>query len=175
MKKKFFAACALSVLTLPALANGFYVAGDLGQVKWSADSESETDTAFSFAGGYKLNDTFSFELGYRDLGGVEETFEGETFGADLTATQLSVLASFKINDAISAYGRLGVADMQMKFSYDDGEYSDSVTESKTKAVFGVGGRYAINQKLGLHIEYDRYAKFEEMTVSALLVGFDYQF
>jgi len=175
MKKSLFVACALSVLTLPAFANGFYVAGDLGQAKWSIDSDSETDTAVAIAGGYKLNDTFSFELGYRDLGGLEESYDGETIGVDLTAMQLSVLANYALNDAVSVYGRLGFADMKLEVSYDDGEYSDSASTSETKAVFGVGGRYAVSQKLGLHIEYNQYAKFEDMTVSAMLVGFDYQF
>jgi opacity protein-like surface antigen len=71
MKKQIFAAFVLSVFALPVLADSFYISGDVGQAKWSFDSSSDTDTGFGFAGGYKFNDTFAVELGYRDLGGLK--------------------------------------------------------------------------------------------------------
>jgi len=60
--KKFWMACALVGCAAPVFAEGFYVAGDVGRDRWSADSIDKTMTAnvFSIAAGY------TFDLPFRD-------------------------------------------------------------------------------------------------------------
>jgi len=183
---KFWMAFGLACCAAPALAEGFYVAGDVGKVKWKIESGgSKTDTAFSVAGGYTFDlpfkDTLAIELGYRDLGGFSRSDEDVKATLVLTVTQLSFLASHKINDSLSFYGRAGIADMQIGASYKDDFNSESDSLSKDRAVLGIGGRYTLNQHVGIYLEYDRYQDFDDLggagdlTVSTLLVGLDYHF
>jgi len=184
--KKFWMAFGLVCCAAPASAEGFYVAGDVGSSKWKIESGgSNTDTAFSVAGGYifdlPFKDTLAIELGYRDLGGFSDSYDGAKATLDLTVTQLSLVASHKINDLLSVYGRAGIADMQIDASYKDEVYNESGSLSKDRAVLGIGGRYALNQQVGVYLEYTRYQDFDDLgdtgdlTVSTLLVGLDYRF
>jgi opacity protein-like surface antigen len=93
----------------------------------------------------------------------------------LSATQLSILASHPFDDTLSVYGRLGFANLKVEASFNDDTGDGSRSRSKTKAVYGIGGRYSATEKLGIHLEYNRYAEYNGLTASALLVGLDYQF
>lgn len=170
MKKKLLA-CALFAVSFPAFAEGFYAAGELGQAKWKLDSESESDTSFGIAGGYKFNDIVAVELGYRDLGSVSDSDEDGKFSVGFTALQLSVIANAAINDKVGIYGRLGMADLKFKYS----ALGDSGSRSKSKAVFGVGASYAVSQTVSLFVEYDQYAKYEDLKISNFSVGAKFQF
>ena len=181
--KKFWMACALVGFAAPVFAEGFYVAGDVGRDRWSADSIDKTMTAnvFSVAAGYTFDlpfkDTFSLELSYRDLGSLYEPDQARvnSLTTDVTATQLSVIANHSFNDSLSVYGRLGYAEMQVKSKLDTPTLDSSSSSSQDKAFAGVGGRYAINQKIGVRLEYQRYEKLGDVTISLLLLGADYQF
>lgn len=48
-------------------------------------------------------------------------------------------------------------------------------ESETKALFGIGAGYAFTENLAARLEYSRFAKIEEATLSALSVAFQYHF
>lgn len=176
MKKVFWVVCALGLLAMPTFADGFYVAGDVGRVKWASDDVSEADTAFTLAGGYKFNlpfkDTLALEASYRNLGSLSWDNGLATNKIDLTAVQFSVVANHSLNESVSFYGRLGYADVQIDASSDT-EGSSSASDDK---VFGgVGARYALNQQFGVYLEYDRYAKIGDVNVSGVLLGLDYQF
>lgn len=181
--KKFWMACALVGCAAPVLAEGFYVAGDVGRDRWSADSINKTMTAnaFSVAAGYTFDlpfkDTFSLELSYRDLGSLYESDQARlnSLTTDVTATQLSVIANHSFNDSLSLYGRLGYAEVQVDSKLDTPTLDSSSSSSQDKAFAGVGGRYAINQKIGIRLEYQRYEKLGDVTISLLLLGADYRF
>lgn len=182
--KKFWMACALVGCAAPVFAEGFYVAADAGRDRWSADSIDKTLTAstFSVAWGYTFDlpfkDSLSLELSYRDLGDIYETdsrYSGNSLATDLTATQLSVIASHPLNEVLSLYGRLGYADVQIESKRRTSISNESSSSSQDKVFAGVGGRYVVNQNIGLHIEYQRYQKLGDVTISLLVVGADYQF
>ncbi len=183
--KKFWMACALVSCAMPVFAEGFYVAGDVGSVKWKTDWSSKTDTAFSVASGYIFNlpfkDTLAIEVAYRDLGGFSRSDEATKATLDLTVTQVSLLASHKINESLSFYGRAGIADMQIDATYKDDYYDESGSLSKDRAILGVGGRYGLNRHFGIYLEYNRYGDFDDLgdtddlTISSLVVGLDYRF
>jgi OmpA-OmpF porin, OOP family len=166
MKKGFVIACVFSLFAIPVLANDFYAAGDVGQVEWKIDSENDSDIGFGLAGGYKFNKMLAAEIGYRDLGSFEGSGPISGYSADLSATQISVLGSYPFKDVYSVYGRLGAANLRIKASTGSG------TDSATKALFGVGVRYEVGEKSAVRLELNRYAKYEELTVSALFFGFE---
>lgn len=168
MKKQILATCILGALALPASAEGIYIFGDIGQTTIDADSVKLTDNTFSIGGGFKINDTFSIEAAYRDLGG-EDSFFGS--GPNFTAIQSSVLANLPINEEASVYGRLGVARLKITIKDDFDNYTD--TDNKLAA--GIGARYSINETTGFRVEYSRYSRWEEINLSTLTIGFDHSF
>jgi len=181
--KKCWMAGVFAFCAMPVLADGFYIAGDVGRDRWTADSldKSMTANVFTIAGGYIFNlpfkDTLAVELGYRDLGDIFEADADKTnsLKTDLSAIQLSVIASHFVNDSLSFYGRLGYAEVNIDSKYHGVYGDDSSSSSKDKGFAGIGGRYAINQQVGIHLEIDRYQKLGEVSVSTLLIGADYQF
>jgi len=145
-------------------------------------------------GGYKLNDTFALEAIYRDLGGFGVRWDldypngdFQKFSADssVTAYQASVVAQLPLNDAFALYGRLGAGYLKSKTDYEFelvvsnkthfNAGSGSESDSKTKAVFGVGFKYALSQSFAIRAEYNQYDEWDEATISSATVGLTYQF
>ena len=183
MNKHFLALGLLAALALPAAAEGTYIFGDVGQSKISIDSGdwsvSKTDTAVTLGLGYDLSAHLALELSYTDLGKVttfQDQFEKDQLEG--SATQFSVLAKLPLNDTVNLYGRLGVAQLSYDTRYQDLQSSannESSSESKTKALVGVGASFALNEHLSLRAEYNQYAKWEEATTSTLTLGVAYAF
>lgn len=192
MKKQFLLACVLGAFTLPAMADNFYVFGDVGQGKFEIDGDndttlSKTDTTFSFGAGYDVNKFLSLELAYRDLGNIVD--KGSDFNDDgdfeytdklnATAVQVSVIGKLPISDEFNVFGRVGVADIDADYktieATSTGVKRDSGSDSKTRALFGVGASYDVSSQLALRAEYNQYAKWDDLKLSALTVGAVYKF
>ena len=188
MKKQILLAGLLSALTLPAMADGFYLLGDVGQSKleykaWDEYGLSETDTAYSFGAGFELNQFAAIEVAYRDFGSGKDTGTGsdnlgdyiwtDTFSA--TALQASVVGKLPVSDAFNVYGRLGFGNIDVETEYDDGGLIDRKSASKTKALIGVGASFNITPEFALRAEYSQYAKWDDLKLSALTVGATYHF
>lgn len=189
MKTKLFGTALLStvVLSLPVAASDFYVLADAAQNKFSVGGESIKETGFIVGGGYKFNETFALELAYRDLGSTSEhrsmvmADEVIRLGIDMefTATQASLVAEHPLSEKLNIFGRVGIADLKVKATGNISDGVDNVSESgsvsKNKAVYGVGLGYVTSPSFTLRAEYSQYAKWEGLKVSALSLGFTYQF
>lgn len=186
--KKLWAVCAFAscaVSALPALAEGFYVAGDLGRVRWVGDATSARDSAFSLAGGYLFDlpfrDKLALEVGYRNLGSLAWDNGLAVNNVELSAVQFSVLANHSVNDRVSFYGRVGYADVNISAtasaSSTAGFNSASTFNSASNStLFGaIGARYALTSSLGAYLEYDKYEKIGAVKLSGVLLGLDYRF
>ena len=194
MKKQFLLACVLGAFTLPAMADNFYIFGDVGQIKFELDGSSDsklskTDTTFSIGAGYDFNKFLAVEVAYRDLGEAVES--GSDFdGVDdydyvdkigVTALQASVVGKLPISEVFNVYGRVGLASLDAEYEsreyYADGinpkPYSES--ESKTRALFGIGASFDVTSQLAVRAEYNQYAKWDDLKLSALTVGAVYKF
>lgn len=185
MKKQILLAAVLSASTLPALAEGFYVAGDIGESKIQFDigddySLSKTDTTYSLGIGFDINKFFAVEVGFRDLGTLKEDGDDYDFSwstkLDTTAIQASVVGKLPVSDVFDIYGRLGFAKLDMDYKYsEDNGYRESSSESENKAFFGVGASYSITPEFAIRAEYNQYAKIDDLKLSALTVGATYRF
>jgi OmpA-OmpF porin, OOP family len=175
MKKQLVALGLFSLMSLPVIASDFYVVGDIGSVKWSGGGDSESKTTYLIGGGYKFNEIMSVELSYRDMGKVSESDGSDKFSLAFTAIQLSAVASYAINDTTALYGRLGMAQITADASVRVGGFSGSDTDSKNKALFGLGARFAISENAGVRLEYSQYGKYEDLKLSPATIGFDYHF
>src|SRR5688572_21267466 len=128
MKKQLFAAALCSTLSLPSFAVGAYVFGGLERNKAEADIEgftiSETDNGYDFGIGYQINNTLAVEFAYRDMLSISNSEDYEDFESrgkvDTSVLQLSMLASYPLNEKVNVYGRLGVGRIEI-----DSEYRES--------------------------------------------------
>jgi hypothetical protein len=171
--KGMFAALVVGMWSLNACAEGFYVAGDLGRSRLGYDDVY--DTMFSVAGGYEFDlpfrDTFALEISYRDFGSIEQDYGVDWRSVEITAAQLSLVSRHKFNDQFSLLARFGGAELkQNDHGFYDGERFH-ISRSYEKMYGGLGARYALNEKLGLYMEYDWY----DVKISGFLMGADYHF
>lgn len=188
MKKQFLAACLLGAITLPATAEGIYLFGDIGESKIEVSVEdystSKTDSALSIGAGYNFNDTLALEFAYRDLGSItnhDTDYSTYDYSDELsvTALQVSLVAKKPLNDAVDVYGRIGFGRLNSDYQYTavDSYGADhySYSQSKNKALFGIGASYAINQQLSFRAEYSRFSKWDGAILSTLTLGAKYNF
>ncbi|GGY63447.1 hypothetical protein GCM10011613_03940 [Cellvibrio zantedeschiae] len=179
--KKFGIACAFICLSASALADGFYVAADLGQVKWDFDVATTDKTSLAVAGGYKFSlpfkDTMAVELGYRQLGVHNDKDALYAYRSEFNALQLSVIASHSFSPQLSAYGRLGVAQLDIdwratRIGAPNIINKESVT--KDRVFYGVGARYTFSEKLSARLEYS-YLNWEDVRFTGPSLGLEYSF
>lgn len=196
MKKHVLVSTLLAVMAAPSFASDFYLVAEVGQSKLDVDADDysykKSETAFALGGGYKFNDVLALELAYRDLGKFDQGSDvdfggGETISTDsytkVHVFQASLVAQLPVNESAAFYGRLGVGSLKAKSDYEltivsGGETSSesgSVSDSATKAVLGVGFKYAVSQSAALRVEYNQYSEWDDATLSSTVLGFTYQF
>jgi OOP family OmpA-OmpF porin len=150
MLKKFAAASALAVVTSSSLAAAlttFYAGLDLGSTKIANLDSNKT----SFGGfvGYRLNQNFAVELGYRRLG------KWEISNVDLTVKQihLAVVESFPLNDQLDVYGRLGYNQLRTEASYG----KVTAGENTHGGLYGIGLNYRFAPNISARLEVQKPA------------------
>jgi OOP family OmpA-OmpF porin len=167
--KKILTIAALAVASLAssAMAEGFYVNGNVGQSDISATSlDSHTDTSYGLAGGWQFNKNFAAELGYTNLG----KYTGVGASAKAEALQASIVGSYELAPKVSVFGRLGVADTSLDVAGDQ-------TYHKTSAVYGIGAQYQFTPKVAATLEFTQYDKFagSESKLNNVAAGIKYSF
>ena len=177
--KKILFACAFSVMATPVVADGFYVAADVGSVNWDVGDLSTSKTAWGLAAGYefslKFKDTMAVELGYRHLGTLTDGDDSYQYRTEITTPQISFTSTHHFTPQIAAYARLGLARLEMDWRVSDSSNQvDNISTAKNRAVFGIGGRYQFDEHLAAHIEYT-YLKWEDITLSGPALGLKYSF
>ncbi|MBB6095746.1 opacity protein-like surface antigen [Povalibacter uvarum] len=142
----------------------------------SATSFDTEDSGFSFLGGYRLFDHFAIEGGYVDLG--EVSFRDDSSGMDVSVTPavpanwnqsarsqitgltLSALAILPLSYRSEIYARGGIVfstrELGVRVSDGQNSASDSISESDTDWVVGVGGGFTFAEIYTLRLEYQRY-------------------
>lgn len=178
MKKHVMVGVVLGLVSCASFADGFYVAADVAQINWDVEDASATKTALGVAGGYKFSiafkDTVAIELGYRQLGTVKDGDSYYSYRTEINSSQLSVISTHQFTPQLSAYGRLGVARLDVDWRVSYGNGSDSISKAVNRAVFGVGGRYTFDEHLATRLEYT-YIKWDEFDFSGPALGVEYSF
>jgi OmpA-OmpF porin, OOP family len=143
------------VLSLAALLAGSAMAGDayIG-VDVANTKVSDLDlsgTGLGVYGGYRMNDSLGFELGYRRL--FNETVREQGINVKLKATALQASALFfvPVGADTALFARLGVNRLEAKVSIQ----SFSEKESETKGLFGLGLDYSFSKSTAMRVEFQR--------------------
>lgn len=173
MKKIAIVALLSACVATPALADnsGFYGAVDLGSATFSnALGGPKSTTSFPnqpsarLAGGYNVSSMFAVEAGYARFGGSTIIAVAPGIGnANQTLSPSSVyfaaVGNYPINETFSLFGKLGLANSRIGYSYTDTlGNSSSQVGSNTNLMYGIGGQYNINSKWGIRAQYENFGK-----------------
>nr|WP_316644084.1 outer membrane beta-barrel protein [uncultured Roseateles sp.] len=165
--KKIIVLALAAACAAPVLAADFYVGADVGRNRFDDEGLKLNKTGASVFGGYVVNDNIAIEAGYRRLVNGTATFGATKVDIDAHALQLSGVFSTPVATNLSLFGRLGINSLKVKASSNIGGGSDS----QTKALFGVGARYAVSPQVGLRVEFQKPAS----DFSVISAGVDFRF
>jgi len=134
-----------ALLLLPALAfaqdSGAYAGVDVGYSHAGFGTDSAA-TAYGAYVGLAATRSFSFELGYREL--------GEFGRIETRALSLAGLWSIPLNDRTAAYFKVGIARTEAE--------AGSLSDSRTAALVGIGAQYDVARALFGRASWERYPK-----------------
>lgn len=177
MLKKICAATLLcSIAATPAMAEGFYVALDVGQSNakdtcTGADGCSDSATAMRAAGGYQFTPMWGAEVSYATYG--KASLGGTSGDWETNGVQASGIGTFPVAESFSVLGKLGVARIQHKAA--------GVTTTKTNLAYGIGAQYDLSKAIAFRVQYERLGDVGDANTSVqakaslLSVGALYRF
>jgi OOP family OmpA-OmpF porin len=141
----------------------------------------DSDTAFSLAGGYQLNDHFAMEFGYVDLGslnyqasalvsdGVEQADADVAFESTADGAVVSALGILPIGERFSLFGRAGFSFMSAegtaRITIEGVTDRASQSSQKIDPVFGVGAEMSLGRHFAIRLAWDRYLDVGTQNVS----------
>ncbi|MFZ6862832.1 porin family protein [Undibacterium sp. Ji67W] len=150
MLKKLSIAAAIAALSISAqaqTATPFYVGADVGST--TIDSLSGDKTSYGAFAGYKFNQNFAAEVGYRHL------FKANVgpVSADVTQASISALGIIPVSKEFQVFGRLGYNNNKVSASYAG--YTGSANQSG--GLYGVGVQYQFTANVGARLEFQKPA------------------
>lgn len=208
MKKALFVAVVLAAASTSAMAENTYVFGDVGRSNidtgLSSDANfkvDESDTSYKIGIGYQVNQYFSVEAGYADLGettlstnapyseviyGSNVTIDGK-FGLDAAGFFVGAKGSYPVTNEIGVYAKAGLIAWESDLSYSGSVTVDGDTltgsgseeaSDGTDPYIGLGASYSINDNLSVQGEWSRYMldfEGEDADIDVFSVGVAYAF
>jgi len=177
MKTKILAAALLSALSTSAMAEGAYVAVDVGQTTAkdmcsglpAGFSCSEKATAFRFGGGYQFTPNLGIEANYGILG--KGTASGTVLGtafngeAKFKTLQVAATGTFPLADTFSLIGKLGIARTSVDTSATGGGFSSSSSATSTKLAYGIGAQFDLSKSLGIRAQYENLGEVGDVNTT----------
>ena len=175
-----------------AHADGFYggilmgqTAIDTGVSAVSGATLDEDGTGTSFFIGKEVNDQFSIEGFYTDLGEASLSGDsGDTFVIDATTYQFTATAKlaveaetigiagkmvFDMGQNLRGYFKGGLHSWESEVKLSTGTASASLLTDGTDIIWGIGSEYIVNEDVSLLVGYDDYTLDDE-SVSFLHAG-----
>lgn len=129
-------------------------------------SVDRKDSGFKVFGGYAFTPQLAIELAETDIGefSTRTTVTGGSVDASYRAkaTSLDAVLSAPVNDALSVFGRLGLArtrtDARFASTGIVGLQFTQAERKKTAPHFGIGLQYALAKEWAIRAELERFAK-----------------
>lgn len=177
MQRKLLAALLGAILVAPVAvhAEGNYFKVDIGQSRYKDGFESGNETAVSLAYGVAIDKNMGVELGYINFGKLKGPVDDPTRTYQQQAVYLAAVGSYPLTEAFYAIGKLGVAVNRQKWGSTDPGLLETQTETKTRAMVGLGLAYQFTKEVAGTLEYQYFGKANEIKVSALTAGIKYGF
>ena len=210
MKKNLpiLAAVILSSVSTFSAAEGVYVFGTVGKSNIDTGVSSvsglhidETDTMFSLGAGYQVNDYFSIEAGYTDLGeasiSTTSPISGDAYGssvtldgklsADATGYFIGAKGEANISEQVSFFARAGFLHWESDAKISgtatiDGETFTGTASAQaadgTDPYVSLGAAYAFNDQVAIDLQVSRYMldfDGDDVNVDTLSLGATFKF
>lgn len=170
--KNIYLTAALTLFSSSVLANP-YISANIG----NTDFEGVSSSSFSFAGGYKLNEQFAFEITYKDLGSFnEDAGNGVDVDIDVDGLGAYFVGKMPVTDKVDFFGKIGMVAWEIEGSAQGTPVS--VVIDGTDLSYGLGASYAISDNTSLKFEMDRISaelEGESGNVDTLSVGISFSF
>lgn len=154
MKKKLFTLGLASLLAVsPAVAGEAIFGIDAGKTKVS--DTGINGSGLGIYGGYRFNDSYAIELGYRRLFKESNQMLGVPGALELTGStlQASVLGYMPLGGDFSLFARLGYGQLKAEARFN----GSTAKDSEGKTLFGLGTEYAFNKNTALRLEWQKPA------------------
>ena len=170
MFKTISAAAAIALVSgfsFAAPPQPFYAGGDIGTTK--VDGNSHRETGLGGFVGYKLNEQFAVEAGYRRLA---DTDIGNVGSASVDQASLSVVGAYPLSNGFSVFGRVGYNRIKAKSDIESvsaGRISESYSESR--GLYGVGVSYAFSPTISGRVELQRPTSYATNLSAGVAVSF----
>ncbi|MCH8537203.1 MAG: porin family protein [Alkalimonas sp.] len=186
MKKLALLAGATALFAGQAVAHeGYYVGAqyDRHEIKLSAEGESDSFNLGSVGllAGYQLNENFAIE-GRWQTGVQNKSFNEGNESVDFKLNnRFAVLGKgmVPLSNEFSLYGLAGYSHAKYGVSANLNEGSGRGSFTGKGFTWGVGGEFALNEQLAVHLEYNDLPKGKIPGVSvranAVTVGMNYRF
>lgn len=149
---------------------------------YTFSSIEQKHNRYGFGAGYVLDNTWSFELGYKDLGRFNGEFDYQASRySEHSATKISSqalvlrsIAAYPITPEFKLEGSIGLSLTRAKLTADvsdnEGDYASYYERRTTLApTLGVGASYALGDNLSL---FGRYEYIHNAVSSKLLTDDD---
>jgi hypothetical protein len=171
-----------AVLTAPFAhaEDGIYLGAAIGQrsdltlvTDGTRQDSSNDPRAFSFHGGYELNQHAALEGGYTRFG--KSRFSSGA-SVNMGAMYLAAKGSIALSEKFSLFGKAGVARHTLKLAgttADDGSYS------KTRPMFSAGVAYRVTEQIAITAEAVDYGTLRtgagDLKMRQLQAGVNFRF
>jgi len=182
--KKFAGALLLSAaISTPALAGDvgtFYGGIDMGT--WAMSNTGFPNPGmFRVTGGYRFAPNLSGELG---IAGAGESVICDGAGCliyNQGALTLAAVGTFPVNNQFDLFGKVGVSSISGKLTGTGWYAGTYAKESTGNLMFGFGGQFNFNKKVGLRLQYESLGKSKsdpaatgvDVTVTSLGVYYNF--
>jgi OmpA-OmpF porin, OOP family len=203
--KKIALVALLAAFAAPAMAEGLYVVGSVGQSKADVDkneldgsarslagfhsSVDDTDTAYKLQLGYQVNQYFAVEGGYINFGKTtyHASAPGQTGSSESKAegVNLDAVGILPVTDRLSVFAKAGAVYAKVKYSYAVhtglGDSTGSADSTDLKGTWGVGASFDVTKNLAIRAEYEQFHKLGnkdktgEANVDLMSAGVVYKF
>lgn len=160
MKKLIFAVIAGTAFMGAAQAEGGYVGAGVVATKQAAGGGDYKASGKLF-GGFEVDKTWGIEAGYTDF--RSQTYSNGSAASGNTTTDghafyVAGKGTMALNDQVSLFGKLGVADVKTEAKVTGVTVPTSFSQSKTGAYAALGVQYNLSKQVALTAEYERYGK-----------------
>jgi OOP family OmpA-OmpF porin len=184
-------------------AGKFYLGADVGSTEFKGDGPgknsvfvagqefTDSDSSYGIHAGFQFNDWFAAELGYTDFGRASQRFivrpdilfivaPNHTQIVDAKGASLAGVFSYQLGQGFSVLGVLGVSSVKYESTWTGGfsEVTGNLRErqkvSDQGLIYGIGGRYELNDSLALRLEL-RCTDVGDFDLDTANFGLEYSF
>ena len=168
-----------SSIVMADQTRGFYAGISVGQVKSDFEDKlkkssldesaseifkvDEKSTGWKITGGYQFNQYLGAEVFYADLGKSElkTTVESHSISGSVKAKGVGIVgvATWPINEQFGLFGKAGGLYWKTEIDTKPAvEHKSDDDKNGFSPMFGLGARYAFNERISVKIEWERFLK-----------------